>query len=184
MNLFVNAERLDNNNKYHCSECNKKIIANKKTCFDDLLLPSSLIIHLKRFEWNYDTMKKSKLNDYYEFPLEFSIKDFCKIAISTPEFDFTFTDEYYTYSLGGVIVHTGNGDSGHYYSFAKDRKSNKFYSFNDTAVFEFDDNWKDECFGNKEPSPFKSNSAYILIYDRKLNKDLAFIEASNYSLAV
>jgi len=31
-------------------------------------LPNTLILHLKRFEFNFDTMHKVKLNDYCEFP--------------------------------------------------------------------------------------------------------------------
>ena len=46
--------------------------------------------------------------------------------------------EYYQYVLNGIIIHTGNADAGHYYSFIKDRKTGDWHEFNDNIVKEFD----------------------------------------------
>jgi hypothetical protein len=32
-------------------------------------LPNTVVIHLKRFEFDYNTMLRHKMNDYFEFPL-------------------------------------------------------------------------------------------------------------------
>ena len=53
--------------------------------------------------------------------------------------------QYFQYYLKGVVVHNGTSDSGHYYTFIKDREGNKddsasWYEFNDTLVNHFDPN--------------------------------------------
>ena len=47
------------------------------------------------------------------------------------------TDDYFKYTLKGVVVHNGTSETGHYYAFIKDREETKdgkgnWYEFNDT----------------------------------------------------
>ncbi len=57
------------------------------------------------------------------------------------------------YDLVGVVVHSGQANAGHYYSFIKERTrsgGSKWYKFNDTTVEEFemnDETLAQECFG-------------------------------------
>lgn len=58
------------------------------------------------------------------------------------------------YELVGVVVHSGQANAGHYYSFIKERRKNgdrsRWLKFNDTTVEEFDMNdttLEAECFG-------------------------------------
>ena len=44
----------------------KKIKVKKRCCIKSL--PNKLIITLKRFEFDLNTMMKMKINDYFEFP--------------------------------------------------------------------------------------------------------------------
>lgn len=58
---------------------------------------------------------------------------------------------YYEYELVGVLVHSGSADAGHYYSFIKERNSNRWLEFNDIHVREFDvKNLEAECFGGNQ----------------------------------
>jgi hypothetical protein len=56
----------------------------------DLLIPlvgcsSTLILHLKRFEFNLDAMVKIKLNDHCEFPLELDMEPFTVEGLAARE---------------------------------------------------------------------------------------------------
>lgn len=60
LDALIQGEMLEGDNSYHCEKCNKKVHALKRTCLKKL--PNHLILVLKRFEFNYDTMQKLKLN--------------------------------------------------------------------------------------------------------------------------
>lgn len=96
-------------------------------------LPNVLIIVLKRFEFNYDTMKKYKVNDYCSFPFDLNMKKYTSEYLNNSN-DF-YPDEYYDFKLRGVIVHYGTSEAGHYYSYIKD--SNEWFEFNDEMVMPF-----------------------------------------------
>jgi len=47
--------------------------------------------------------------------------------------------EKYLYKLVGMLIHSGGADSGHYYSYIKERKDDgRWLEFNDSLVSEFD----------------------------------------------
>lgn len=59
-------------------------------------------------------------------------------------------DAHYHYQLVGVLVHTGSADSGHYYSFIKERDAQRWLCFNDHRVYDFSpDHVPEECFGGE-----------------------------------
>ena len=82
------------------------------------------------------------------------------------------------YALVGVLVHSGNAESGHYYSYIRERpldtaRSNVWLEFNDADVSQFDpSNIPDQCFGgwseHNIPSMryLKQWNAYMLFYER------------------
>lgn len=170
-----------------------------------------MIIALKRFEFDYDKMIKVKVNDYCEFPMEFSMEPFTQEGLARREKFQKMTEEkgedneqeiqmdplkypqdYYDYTLSGVVVHTGTADSGHYYSFVKDREhpeSGKWYELNDHIVRDFDPNdIPQECFGGEETfqsynmvqmKSMKWRNAYLLFYERKCSQDLTKTDEEN-----
>ena len=82
-------------------------------------------------------------------------------------------------------MHTGTADSGHYYSFIKDKdhpEGNKWYEFNDSIVRDFDPNdIPSECFGGEDTftgynmvqmKSMKWRNAYLLLYSRKMQEDV------------
>ncbi|ETO25574.1 Ubiquitin carboxyl-terminal hydrolase family protein, partial [Reticulomyxa filosa] len=99
----------------------------------------------------------------------------------------TFTElhppEYYDYRLVGILVHTGNANSGHYYSYGES-PDGKWWEFNDTEVSPFDpQNIDAETFGGMHVTMMddpqnprrriqkeieKPFNAYMLVYKRKL----------------
>ncbi len=46
-------------------------------------LPSTLILHLKRFSFDLDTMRKVKVNDYCEFPNRLNVFPYTKEGLAT-----------------------------------------------------------------------------------------------------
>jgi ubiquitin C-terminal hydrolase len=56
---FVKGEPLEGDNAYRCDACNKKVDTLKRTSLKKL--PPTIIFHLKRFEFNFDTMQKIKV---------------------------------------------------------------------------------------------------------------------------
>lgn len=71
---FVEGEMLEGDNAYYCEKCEKKINTLKRCCLKRM--PNVLILVLKRFEFDFDTMTKIKVNEYCEFPTELNMKEF------------------------------------------------------------------------------------------------------------
>ena len=74
LDTFIEGELMDQDNCIYCEHCNKKFPAMKSQSFKKL--PRILIFVLKRFEFNYETMQKIKINDEYQFPLELDMTDY------------------------------------------------------------------------------------------------------------
>jgi hypothetical protein len=165
-------------------------------------LPQNLILHLKRFDYDMDTMRRIKINDRFEFPTRLNMepytldyltkKEQAQEGGSTSPSTYTMPGQdtpVFQYNLVGVLVHTGTADSGHYYSYIKDRSLDKsvhsgentsWFHFNDSKVEEFDaGDIPAKAFGGPEfiqsESPYikspprstaKPYSAYMLFYER------------------
>ncbi|KAG5186084.1 hypothetical protein JKP88DRAFT_198229, partial [Tribonema minus] len=163
-------------------------------------LPPHLLIHLKRFEFDFATMQQVKINDRFEFPLELDMRPYTTEALAerdaaaaaaaasgdggdggggggdggggggggdgggdggaegqAKESDETpkRPDSYYRYQLAGVVVHMGTANSGHYYSFIRERcGARRWFEFNDNLVTEMDPaDLETECFGGSRQRP-------------------------------
>ena len=235
---YVEGEVLDGDNKYKC-ESGEYVEAVKRVCVGRL--PPVLFIHLKRFEFDFEAMKKVKLDDHFEFPPTINMRPytvdglaaaasqanqpaegavttadeppstdasnggedeapsadgapFAKAGLSESATDqATALAAGQLYELVGVLVHSGTADSGHYYSYIKERRTTStatggsaggqggWLHFNDTLVEPFDERDIPKCcYGGVEPvmqwdaemqkhvqrmAP-KPHSAYMLLYER------------------
>ena len=182
LDAFISGEMMEGENSYNCERCDKKVSALKRQCFKKL--PNVLVLVLKRFDFDYDTMQKSKINDYCEFPLELNMRNYCQEFLNenlekdNADNNTDNEDIYnYMYDLNGVIIHTGTSERGHYYSLVKKGDKN-WYEFNDINVTNFDiDDLADEAFGGsqyyynnktgKNELIEKSTNAYVLFYTKK-----------------
>lgn len=183
---LVNGETLEGDNAYQCDLCNAKVTAQRRIGLRHL--PNILIVALRRFDYNLDTMRRMKLNNYYEFPWEIDLEPYTIEGLHRKDNEQTgnphtsgplFPANYYQFRLRGVVIHTGSAEGGHYYSYIQDRASSKWFEFNDTIVREVDPfDIPSEAFGGEEK--FKKSSyygdtvevqekvtnAYLLIYER------------------
>lgn len=81
-----------------------------------------------------------------------------------------------------MLVHSGSANSGHYYSYIKERSGEKgrWLEFNDRVVKEFDfNNLAKECFGTPpDNNKQKQNSAgmHFIQWERSANAYLLFYE--------
>lgn len=188
LDAYVQGDLLDGDNKWACSTCQAKVRALKRVCLRHL--PNTLVLHLKRFEFDFETMHRVKLHDQFEFPLELDMEPYTCEGLARregkplPQSAEGRPPSYYRYRLVGVLVHSGSADSGHYYSFVKERHSERWLCFNDTSVEEWDPReLPRQCFGgyeplsavggasNKEASKLlpRSYSAYMLFYEREFH---------------
>ncbi|KAG7189796.1 hypothetical protein KM043_017456 [Ampulex compressa] len=71
---FVQYETLEGTNQYHCEKCNKKCNAHKGLKFTKF--PYLLTLHLKRFDFDYKTFHRIKLNDKVTFPDVLNLNSF------------------------------------------------------------------------------------------------------------
>lgn len=150
-------------------------LANHDTsaCLKDV--PDNLIFHLKRFDFDMVTMLRSKINDQFQFPDLIDMTPYNVEYLSEPD----KSAEPDIFELVGVLVHTGTAESGHYYSYTRERpstdNSSSWVEFNDADVSTFDPrNIADQCFGGQTEGMHniggvpmnKLWSAYMLFYQR------------------
>ena len=181
LDAYVKGEILDGDNKYNVEKYKRKISIKKRTSLKKL--GNVVIIHLKRFEFDFYTFQKNKLNDYLKFPLQINlkkwttvyirkneVKDNTEINITEEEKD-NLNDDKMNYELTGILIHSGsNLQSGHYYSLIKDQESGKWYQFNDSSISEYniDKDLEHDCFGNIDSKVNQfGKGAYLLFYTKK-----------------
>ncbi|KAK9465510.1 hypothetical protein V1512DRAFT_45719 [Lipomyces arxii] len=169
LNSYVEGETLDGDNKYWCSQCLAHVDAEKRICLKEV--PNHLIFHLKRFDFDLQTMQRSKINELFEFPMEVDIEPYTFKHFANED-----TEAGDRFRLVGILVHSGTAESGHYYSYIADKNatddSGRWVEFNDAEVALLaEDSIASMCFGggaqgvNGELME-KPYSAYMLFYDR------------------
>ncbi|XP_015277116.1 PREDICTED: ubiquitin carboxyl-terminal hydrolase 47 isoform X2 [Gekko japonicus] len=83
LHAFIQPEILDGPNQYFCERCKKKCDARKGLRF--LHFPYLLTLQLKRFDFDYTTMHRIKLNDRMTFPEELDMASFIDIEDESPQ---------------------------------------------------------------------------------------------------
>ena len=80
--------------------------------------------------------------------------------------------------MTGILIHSGNANAGHYYSYIKEtegKNKDKWYEFNDTYVTNFDPNRiKTECFGGDVDKARRGDFFYDIISTKSRNAYMLF----------
>ena len=140
LDKFFDLEMLDGD--YPCSKCkNKKDMGIRRYI---LTKPKTLIICLKRFNFDPRTMALRKDNQLVVYPEVLDIRKYNPIADQDPENT--------QYRLTGIINHSGAINFGHYYSWNK--VNDKWWQHNDALVSPI------SCLPSENPN------AYILTYEK------------------
>jgi len=136
---FNENERLEGENQYSCSKCNKKTDALKRMSIK--ITPSHLVIQLKRFYYT-NNYQGCKIHNFVDIPFD--------LDISSIVYDGENKD--CKYKLYSIINHMGNFGDGHYFTFSN--VADKWYCFNDESVQEIDQ------------TSVSNKYAYILFYKK------------------
>ena len=128
-------------------------------------LPKVLFIHLKRFKYDIITGSMQKFSKAVKFPMKLSLDRYL-------DFGTAVDNPGSKYELNAVILHNGNGDSGHYTCFARtcgSKDCDTWYRLDDNTFCEVDiDTVMMESVGT-DSEDFKrlngvSKNAYVLQY--------------------
>ena len=76
---YIKGEVLEGDNAYFCERCDSKVKAVKRVCLKTL--PEILTITIKRFEFDFETMEKRKLNTYCSFPEVLNVQPYTREGI-------------------------------------------------------------------------------------------------------
>ena len=90
MHNYIKPDELSGDNQYSCSQCDQKQDALKGMKFKNL--PYILVLQLKRFDLDYETFQRIKLNDEVTFPLILNMNpyvDGCGVTEVDEEEDYT-----------------------------------------------------------------------------------------------
>ena len=80
---LIQGELMDGDNKIQCDICTQKKATTRRTCFGHL--PNTMILHLKRFDLDFQTFETVKLNNRIAFPLRINMFEYTKEDIEQLE---------------------------------------------------------------------------------------------------
>ena len=138
---------------------------------------------MKRFDFDYTTLSRFKLNNAVTFPEILNVKKYLveeeptKPDINDDEVPDLVSDTeeqeadeaaLYKYELFSIMIHSGSATGGHYYAYIKCFEQNQWYDFNDERVSKLDKHEITKAFGTTY-SMYSSATAYMLLY-RQINK--------------
>ncbi|XP_065900654.1 ubiquitin carboxyl-terminal hydrolase 4-like isoform X3 [Dysidea avara] len=119
-------ERILDFDLWHCPTCKKYRKCSSK--FDIWTLPEVLVIRLKK--WTVSDLKAKKLYTMVEFPI---------YGLDLSNYVINPDASKPVYNLFGVVNHYGGGTYGHYTAYAKNYLTGKWYHFDDSNVYEVDE---------------------------------------------
>jgi hypothetical protein len=111
-------------NQYATSD-GRKIDAKKFASFGHC--PQFLIVHLVRFEFDFQRMEQTKIDTPFAFQTQLDLAGFASVDHRA---------QPTRYELVGIVLHSGTAAFGHYVSLVRNAK---WLEYNDTAVSEIDE---------------------------------------------
>lgn len=164
LKLFSKIEKLNQNNKFHCEQCESLQEAEK--CIKLKKLPKVLSFHLKRFQYSEQLGRMVKLFHRVEYTKTLRVFNVSAQAEVKDKL----------YELYSVVVHVGGGPyHGHYISLVK-TESYGWLLFDDESVEKVDENFVYKFFGDGAGIA----TAYLVFY-KEVKDEKKFQEAHLYS---
>jgi hypothetical protein len=200
LNRFVEGEQISD---YQWEEGRDRESITKRQCLHEL--NDTVFFHLKRFQLNFDTFRREKVNDYFAFPLAIDMFPYSREGLdwiatngplskeTRPSSCSSRPDDYYRFELTGVVVHTGTSESGHYFSYIRQQDGlaptgdhhhhhhhhhprRQWFEFNDSEVTPFPEALlQAECFGGVTSSHEYSTASQQVVSSEVVNKKSAYM---------
>lgn len=171
---FSKKEQLDDDNRWKCTKCDKKVNALRSIRI--YRAPKILILHMKKLKEGYDRFRSGSDHLLVDFPVEgLDITNLvcCKEPIEAyniPKDDFKDKGNEFlekkiipefkcatsnlVYDCFGVVNHYGSHYFGHYTAYVKNRDN--WYTYDDSSVHKVED-----------PKSIVTEAAYVLFYRRR-----------------
>lgn len=127
LNKLFEYDKLDGSNQLFCDNCNMKTDTLKGYRLQKL--PPILTLDLNRFDFNYNTFQREKVNERFEFPLELDVSAF----LDPEAFE---TNDNCQYELKSVIIHRGGAYGGHYHAYIQDELKEGLWHLEMPAEFQ------------------------------------------------
>ncbi|KAJ2612663.1 ubiquitin-specific protease ubp15 [Coemansia sp. RSA 1365] len=170
---YCEVETLEGENKYQAEGYGLQD-ARKGVIFESF--PPVLQLQLKRFEYDFMRDAMVKINDRHEFPPTIDLQEFLS--------DDADRSMSWKYVLHGVLVHSGDLHSGHYFGLLRPTTEDKWFRFDDDRVVPVTrDEVFEEYYGGEFPQPpgqpgmrarpssKRYTNAYMLVYIREALRD-------------
>jgi len=146
--------------EYNCEKCGREGVELIRNTYISNI-SDVVVIALKRF--SYDGKKTEKRKD----PITFPLLELDLSSNLSPEAGAAERDK--RYDLTGFVCHSGSLDGGHYISYAKNTKQDKWYKCNDSSCREVEPDIVKEIAEDKGTDD--TFTPYILFYQIKKIKD-------------
>ncbi|CAR27807.1 ZYRO0D07062p [Zygosaccharomyces rouxii] len=176
---YIEVELMDGENQYAAQDYGLQD-AKKGVVFESF--PAVLHLQLKRFEYDFNYDQLVKINDRYEFPERIDLSPYMDKDVLEANPGPRW------YGLHGVLVHTGDISTGHYYALIKPGLEDQWYRFDDERVWKvskkqaFDENFgfdrlpddKIRTMTREQYQEYfiaRHTSAYMLVYIQEDKKD-------------
>lgn len=128
LRLYKNQEILSGDNQWYCDRCSGKVDAVKGLKLKQL--PPILTLHLKRFSFDFNLMKRIKLNNAFGLVPTLNTADFMTSDMIEGDGD--------EYELFAIMIHQGTARGGHYFAYIKPPQGEDWFEFNDVNVKRLD----------------------------------------------
>lgn len=157
---FSANELLSNSDKFQCDGCGGLQEAHKRMVLKSA--PPVLALHLKRFKYNEQVQRHSKLFHRVTFPPTLRLDTLVESA--------ALHEQDAVYELFAIVVHVGSGPNhGHYISLVKSH--GQWLTYDDDVVDLADEDDLLRLYGNTRENCGGSEQGYILFYQRAEESD-------------
>lgn len=145
LDRFIESEQI---NDYMCESCERKVsVARSQHLYS---LPNTLIVHLQRIIFSYETYERIKIHTALSFPNSLNLHRYVMVPEGKDREREPPSEEECAYELKGIIIHSGHAESGHYYSLIRDHTGG-WFKFDDSRVTSFNSGeLSQESYGGRE----------------------------------